>query len=66
MIAVVFVSAPFHIRGSLSAFEAVDPNLIAAARTLGARPGPGASPSSNSMRAESSALPTPAAGVSRS
>ncbi len=39
VIAVVFVSAPFHIRGSLSAFEAIDPNLIAAARTLGARPG---------------------------
>ncbi len=39
VMAVVFVSAPFHIRGSLSAFEAVDQNLVAAARTLGARPG---------------------------
>lgn len=39
VMAVVFVSAPFHIRGSLSAFEAVDQNVVAAARTLGARPG---------------------------
>lgn len=39
VMAVVFVSAPFHIRGSLSAFEAVDQNVVAAAQTLGARPG---------------------------
>lgn len=39
VMAVVFVSAPFYIRGSISAFEAVDRNVVAAARTLGARPG---------------------------
>lgn len=39
VMAVVFVSAPFHIRGSIGAFEAIDHNVVAAARTLGARPG---------------------------
>jgi len=38
VMAIVFVSAPFHIRGAIAAFEAVDADLIAAARTLGARP----------------------------
>jgi len=38
VMAVVFVSAPFHIRGAIAAFEGVDPDLVAAARTLGARP----------------------------
>jgi molybdate transport system permease protein len=38
VMAVVFVSAPFHIRGSIAAFEAIDADVVAAARTLGARP----------------------------
>jgi molybdate transport system permease protein len=38
VMAVVFVSAPFHIRGAIAAFEAIDDDLVAAARTLGARP----------------------------
>jgi molybdate transport system permease protein len=38
IMAVIFVSAPFHIRGAIAAFEAIDADLIAAARTLGARP----------------------------
>lgn len=36
--AVTFVASPFYIRQAISAFEAVDPTLIAAARTLGAGP----------------------------
>jgi molybdate transport system permease protein len=38
VMAVIFVSAPFHIRGSIASFEAIDADLVAAARTLGARP----------------------------
>ena len=36
--AVVFVAAPFYLRGAVAAFEAVDPALTDAARTLGAGP----------------------------
>lgn len=38
VMAVIFVSAPFHVRGAIAAFEAVDADVIAAARTLGAGP----------------------------
>jgi molybdate transport system permease protein len=38
IMAIVFVSSPFYIRGAISAFEAIDVNVIGAARTLGARP----------------------------
>ena len=37
--AVTFVSSPLYIRQAIAAFEAVDPNLVAASRTLGAGPG---------------------------
>jgi molybdate transport system permease protein len=37
--AVAFVSSPLFIRQGIAAFEAVDPNLVAASRTLGAGPG---------------------------
>lgn len=36
VVALVFVSAPFHMRQAQAAFEAIDPELIDAARTLGA------------------------------
>jgi len=36
--AVVFVASPLYIRQAIAAFEAVDPDLIAASRTLGAAP----------------------------
>jgi molybdate transport system permease protein len=39
IMAVVFVAGPFYLRGAIAAFEAVDPNLLAASRTLGAGPG---------------------------
>jgi molybdate transport system permease protein len=39
VLAVAFVSAPFYVRTAIAAFEAVDPTLVAAARTLGASPG---------------------------
>jgi molybdate transport system permease protein len=39
VLAVVFVAGPFYVRSAIAAFEAVDPNLPAAARTLGAGPG---------------------------
>ena len=39
VLAVTFVASPFYIRQAISAFEAVDPNLTDAARTLGAGPG---------------------------
>ena len=39
MLAVVFVESPFYVRGAVAAFESVDPDLLAAARTLGAGPG---------------------------
>ncbi len=38
VLAVCFVASPFYIRGAIAAFEAVDPALPAAARTLGAGP----------------------------
>ena len=36
VIAVAYVSSPLYVRQAVAAFEAVDPNLVAAARTLGA------------------------------
>jgi len=38
VLAVCFVASPFYFRSALSAFEAVDPALLGAARTLGAGP----------------------------
>jgi molybdate transport system permease protein len=38
ILAVTFVASPFYIRQAITAFEAVDPTLTAAARTLGAGP----------------------------
>jgi len=38
VLAIVFVSAPFFVRTAVASFEALDPTLIAAARTLGAGP----------------------------
>ena len=35
----MFVASPFYLRAAISAFEAVDPSLTGAARTLGAGPG---------------------------
>ena len=37
-IAVAFVASPLYIRQAIAAFEATDPNLAAASRTLGAGP----------------------------
>ena len=39
MLAVTFVASPFYVRTAVAAFEAVDPDLVAASRTLGAGPG---------------------------
>jgi molybdate transport system permease protein len=39
VLAVTFVASPFYVRAAISAFEAVDADLVAAARTLGAGPG---------------------------
>lgn len=36
VLAIVFVSSPFYLRAAIAAFEAVDPELLDAARTLGA------------------------------
>ena len=36
ILAVTFVASPFYLRTAVAAFEAVDPTLPAAARTLGA------------------------------
>jgi molybdate transport system permease protein len=36
VLAVIFVASPFYIRTAIAAFEAVDPDLVAASRTLGA------------------------------
>ena len=36
VIAVAFVSSPLYVRNAIAAFEAVDSNLVAASRTLGA------------------------------
>ncbi len=38
VIAIVFVSSPFYLRGAVAAFEAVDESLLDVARTLGAGP----------------------------
>lgn len=38
VLAVVFVASPFYVRAAIAAFESVDPDLVAAARTLGAGP----------------------------
>ncbi len=38
VLAVMFVASPFYLRAAISAFEAVDPSLTGAARTLGAGP----------------------------
>ncbi|MGI9110734.1 MAG: ABC transporter permease [Gaiellaceae bacterium] len=38
VLAVTFVASPFYLRAAIAAFEAIDPNLPAAARTLGAGP----------------------------
>jgi molybdate transport system permease protein len=38
VLAVVFVAGPFYVRPAIAAFEAVDPTLLGAARTLGAGP----------------------------
>jgi molybdate transport system permease protein len=37
-VAVAYVASPLYIRAALAAFEATDPNLTAASRTLGAGP----------------------------
>ena len=39
VLAIAFVASPFYVRTAIAAFEAVDPDLIAASRTLGAGPG---------------------------
>ncbi|HZT53804.1 MAG TPA: ABC transporter permease subunit, partial [Gaiellaceae bacterium] len=36
VMAVAFVASPLYVRQAIVAFEAIDPNLVAAARTLGA------------------------------
>jgi len=38
VVALAFVSAPFYLRQAIAAFEAVDPTLLDASRTLGATP----------------------------
>jgi molybdate transport system permease protein len=39
VLAVLFVAGPLYVRQAVAAFEAVDPDLLLAARTLGAGPG---------------------------
>ena len=39
-VAVAYVASPLYIRQAIAAFEATDPNLAAASRTLGAEPDP--------------------------
>src|SRR5262249_36712659 len=39
VLAITFVASPLFVRTAIAAFEAVDPNLVAASRTLGAGPG---------------------------
>jgi molybdate transport system permease protein len=39
VLAVAFVSSPLYVRQAIASFEAVDPNVVAAARTLGAGEG---------------------------
>jgi molybdate transport system permease protein len=38
VLAVAFVASPLYVRGAIAAFESVDPNVVAASRTLGAGP----------------------------
>jgi molybdate transport system permease protein len=38
VLAVTYVASPFYVRTAVAAFEAVDPDLVAASRTLGAGP----------------------------
>ena len=38
VLAIVFVASPFYVRQAIAAFAAVDPALLDASRTLGARP----------------------------
>jgi molybdate transport system permease protein len=38
VLAICFVASPFYLRGAIAAFEAIDPSLLGAARTLGAGP----------------------------
>jgi molybdate transport system permease protein len=38
VLAIVFVASPFYVRQAIAAFEAVDPTLLDAARTLGVGP----------------------------
>jgi molybdate transport system permease protein len=38
VLAILFVAGPFYVRQAIAAFEAVDPNLVDAARTLGSGP----------------------------
>jgi molybdate transport system permease protein len=38
VLAVAYVASPLYIRAAIAGFEAVDPNVIAASRTLGAGP----------------------------
>ena len=38
VVALTFVAAPFYVRQAIAAFEAVDPTLLDASRTLGASP----------------------------
>ena len=39
VLAVTYVASPFYVRTAIAAFEAVDPDLVSASRTLGAGPG---------------------------
>ena len=39
VMAMTFVASPLYVRQAIAAFEAVDPNLMGASRTLGAGPG---------------------------
>lgn len=39
VVALTFVAAPFYVRGAIAAFEALDPSLLDASRTLGAGEG---------------------------
>jgi len=38
VLAVAFVASPLYVRAAIAAFEAVDANIVAASRTLGAGP----------------------------
>src|SRR5439155_24485725 len=38
VLAITLVASPLYVRQAIAAFEAVDPNLVAASRTLGAGP----------------------------